>query len=166
MNAGEYDPKLNDPRFIKTYDPRLDEPVVDGRSIHTSIASAIKMPTITPSNKMPLQHVEIEHFVGEGRQRDRHIFERAETVEYVNGSHVFISSKTEGQLYVKLENLTWMRAQPATNLISGSDMDKELLAIIQGGNVINAIKRRREITGESLKEAKEYVDLLRAKYGL
>ncbi|WP_336758406.1 ribosomal protein L7/L12 [Paenibacillus sp. USHLN196] len=41
-----------------------------------------------------------------------------------------------------------------------SDLDQELLALIQQGKKIMAIKRLREARGLSLKEAKDYVDSL------
>ncbi|WP_181151074.1 ribosomal protein L7/L12 [Paenibacillus sp. PCH8] len=41
-----------------------------------------------------------------------------------------------------------------------ADLDQELLAIVQKGNKIVAIKRLREARGLSLKEAKDYVDAL------
>lgn len=41
-----------------------------------------------------------------------------------------------------------------------TDLDQELLALIQQGKKIMAIKRLREARGLSLKEAKDYVDSL------
>ncbi|MEK4660586.1 ribosomal protein L7/L12 [Priestia sp. FSL H7-0729] len=41
-----------------------------------------------------------------------------------------------------------------------TDLDQELLALIQQGKKIMAIKRLREARGLSLKEAKDYVDAL------
>lgn len=41
-----------------------------------------------------------------------------------------------------------------------TDLDQELIALVQKGNKIVAIKRLREARGLSLKEAKDYVDSL------
>ncbi|MEO2212692.1 ribosomal protein L7/L12 [Paenibacillus amylolyticus] len=48
-----------------------------------------------------------------------------------------------------------LTSQPAQ-----SDLDQELLTLIQQGEKIMAIKRLREARGLSLKEAKDYVDSL------
>ena len=47
-----------------------------------------------------------------------------------------------------------------------SQEDQELLDLLRGGSKIQAIKRRRELTGEGLKEAKDYVDDLQHRRGL
>jgi ribosomal protein L7/L12 len=47
-----------------------------------------------------------------------------------------------------------------------SDFEKELLGLLQGGRKIDAIKRCREKTGQGLKEAKDAVEALGAKYGI
>lgn len=44
--------------------------------------------------------------------------------------------------------------------------DEELLGLMRGGNRINAIKLRREVTGEGLKEAKDYCDQLGLRHGV
>ncbi|WP_458461474.1 ribosomal protein L7/L12 [Paenibacillus sp.] len=49
---------------------------------------------------------------------------------------------------------------PYTSQPGPTDLDQELLALIQQGKKIMAIKRLREARGLSLKEAKDYVDSL------
>jgi ribosomal protein L7/L12 len=44
---------------------------------------------------------------------------------------------------------------------SKDTIDPEVLYLVQQGNVIEAIKRYREMTGVGLAEAKRYVDQLR-----
>ena len=44
----------------------------------------------------------------------------------------------------------------------GLDINSPVMAELQAGRKIQAIKVRRSITGEGLKEAKEYVDKLQA----
>ncbi|OMF15479.1 hypothetical protein BK131_11465 [Paenibacillus amylolyticus] len=52
-------------------------------------------------------------------------------------------------------------APPAhTSQPAPTDLDQELIALIQQGKKIMAIKRLREARGLSLKEAKDYVDSL------
>ncbi|GAS82160.1 ribosomal protein L7/L12 [Paenibacillus amylolyticus] len=52
-------------------------------------------------------------------------------------------------------------ASPAhTSQPAPTDLDQELIALIQQGKKIMAIKRLREARGLSLKEAKDYVDSL------
>jgi ribosomal protein L7/L12 len=41
--------------------------------------------------------------------------------------------------------------------------DDDVKAMVQRGQIIQAIKRHRELTGAGLKEAKDYVDALKAQ---
>ncbi|MCL6661976.1 ribosomal protein L7/L12 [Paenibacillus polymyxa] len=57
--------------------------------------------------------------------------------------------------------LTPKEAPPShTSQPAQTDLDQELLTLIQQGKKIMAIKRLREARGLSLKEAKDYVDSL------
>jgi hypothetical protein len=59
--------------------------------------------------------------------------------------------------------------QPALgNLPEGelSEFDQEILGLMKGGKKIEAIKRYREKTGLGLKEAKDAVEALAARYGI
>jgi ribosomal protein L7/L12 len=47
-----------------------------------------------------------------------------------------------------------------------SDIDKEILMLLKGAKKIEAIKLYREKTGLGLKEAKDAVEALGAKYGI
>ncbi|MEK3702929.1 ribosomal protein L7/L12 [Paenibacillus sp. FSL R7-0198] len=69
-----------------------------------------------------------------------------------NGSTVSARSDFNYTLSPKETSHT---SQPAQ-----SDLDQELLTLIQQGKKIMAIKRLREARGLSLKEAKDYVDSL------
>lgn len=51
---------------------------------------------------------------------------------------------------------------PSSEVKEGLDI--ELKDLIAAGEVSKAIKRYREVTGQGLKEAKEYVDLLSEEY--
>lgn len=52
----------------------------------------------------------------------------------------------------------------AGNAYEYNDIDPEVVKFLQNGQKILAIKRRREITREGLKEAKMYIDGICAKY--
>jgi ribosomal protein L7/L12 len=47
-----------------------------------------------------------------------------------------------------------------------SEFEKEILGLMKGGKKIEAIKRYREKTGCGLKEAKDAVEALAARYGI
>jgi hypothetical protein len=47
-----------------------------------------------------------------------------------------------------------------------SDFEKEILGLMKGGKKIEAIKLYRQKTGFGLKESKDAVDALAAKYGI
>jgi len=49
---------------------------------------------------------------------------------------------------------------------SASSQDAELLALVNDGKKIHAIKRYRELTGVGLKEAHDAVDELERRYSL
>lgn len=44
-----------------------------------------------------------------------------------------------------------------------ADLDRQLIALLSAGKIVEAIKLRRSKTGEGLKEAKGYCDELRSK---
>ena len=48
----------------------------------------------------------------------------------------------------------------------GSSMDQELLALVDDGKKIHAIKRYRDLTGAGLKEAHDAVEELERRYRL
>ncbi|MGN7413218.1 ribosomal protein L7/L12 [Paenibacillus sp. SAF-068] len=73
-----------------------------------------------------------------------------------NGSTAIASPRSDFNY-----TLSPKEASPShTSQQAPTDLDQELLALIQQGKKIMAIKRLREARGLSLKEAKDYVDSL------
>jgi len=117
------------------------------------------------------QRVEVEFLSGSEGIRDRRTFEKVTTIEFVPESHLRIVSMDDGELIVKWHRLEWYHTQPLDKLGVTLSMDEQILSAMAdaaGGhsNYLNGIRKRRELTGEGLKEAKEYVEQLRGKHGL
>ncbi len=58
------------------------------------------------------------------------------------------------------------RLNKAVHAHTNEVLDSEIIALTKAGHRINAIKRRREVTHEGLKEAKDYCDDLCVKNGI
>ncbi len=113
-----------------------------------------------------MHRVEIEFIKGNDNWRERRIFESA-IVDFKPGEYVHIKSQTE-MFYCNLKEarLAWFSIEPVNvDAVVNSNLDNELIKIMRPtsnySHFIDAIKRYREVTGEGLKESKDYCDKLR-----
>ena len=73
-------------------------------------------------------------------------------------------------LSINFTNVTLEEATAIINAIESktganlSKMDKEIVALIKAGSLLNAVKYHKEQTGWGLKESKDYCDRLKEKY--
>lgn len=57
-------------------------------------------------------------------------------------------------------NTTLMKLVAETNPEDLEKIDQEIIELLKSGKTIKAVKRYRELTGQGLKESKDYVDSL------
>lgn len=112
--------------------------------------------------------VEVEFLSGPENTKDRRVFEKVKVLEFVQDSHLRVVSMDDGEMMVKWDRLQWYHSQPLSQLDVNSAVDSQILDAMRdahGGytQLINGIKRHRELTGEGLKESKTYVERLRDK---
>jgi len=109
--------------------------------------------------------VEVEFLSGPEDMKDRRIFSRATTVEFVQDSYLRVVSVDDGEILVKFDRLQWYHSQP-TNQFEGSSIstvEQRVLDAMKdaaGGfhNKISGVKKYRELTNHGLKEAHAYVE--------
>jgi hypothetical protein len=109
--------------------------------------------------------VEVEFLSGPEDLKDRRLFARATTVEFVQDSYLRVVSVDDGEILVKFDRLQWYHSQPL-NQFEGTSVptvEQRVLDAMKdaaGGfnNKISGIKKYRELTNHGLKEAHAYVE--------